>query len=133
MRCQLHERCLLEGCSGTVHEYRIIKWTDLCHSERHTPTDKLAKYGSSKFTAVIDLLEDTEKVPADDQVLLFIQFPELMDAASKALQSVSIPHTVIQPGDRTPTSKISEFQNGKESVKSKVLILNLGDVTASGL
>ncbi|EFE36108.1 SNF2 family helicase, putative [Trichophyton benhamiae CBS 112371] len=132
-RCQLHERCLLEGCSGTVHEYRIIKWTDLCHSERHTPTDKLAKYGSSKFTAVIDLLEDTEKVPADDQVLLFIQFPELMDAASKALQSVSIPHTVIQPGDRTPTSKISEFQNGKESVKSKVLILNLGDVTASGL
>ncbi|EFQ99013.1 DNA repair protein rad8 [Nannizzia gypsea CBS 118893] len=132
-RCKLHERCLLEGCGGTVQEYRIIRWTDLCHSECNTSTEKLAKYGGSKFTAVIDLLQEPEKIPMDDQVLLFIQFPELMDAASKALGSAGIPYIVVQPGDRAPASKISEFQNGKESVKSKVLILNLGDVTASGL
>ncbi|KAM5476679.1 hypothetical protein McanCB56680_007603 [Microsporum canis] len=132
-RCQLRERCLLPGCGGTVHEYRIIRWADLCHFDYNAQDRELAKYGSSKFTAVINLLQDTKKIPGDDQVLLFIQFPELMDAAATALQLANIPHIVVQPGDRTPGGKISEFQNGKETVKSKVLILNLGDVTASGL
>ncbi|EEQ31869.1 DNA repair protein rad8 [Microsporum canis CBS 113480] len=116
-----------------IHEYRIIRWADLCHFDYNAQDRELAKYGSSKFTAVINLLQDTKKIPGDDQVLLFIQFPELMDAAATALQLANIPHIVVQPGDRTPGGKISEFQNGKETVKSKVLILNLGDVTASGL
>ncbi|KAF3480333.1 uncharacterized protein GIQ15_05680 [Arthroderma uncinatum] len=95
--------------------------------------DKLANYGGSKLAEVINLLQDTKRIPSDDQALLFIQFPELMDAAAHALQLANILHTVVQPGDRTPASKISEFQNGKDVMKSKVLILNLGDVTASGL
>ncbi|KAK2879373.1 hypothetical protein FQN49_000940 [Arthroderma sp. PD_2] len=132
-RCKLHERCLLSGCSGAVHGYRIIRWTDLCHSESNARDDKLVNYGGSKLTEVINLLQDPKRIPSGDQVLLFIQFPELMDAAAHALEVANIPHILVQPGDRTPAGKMSEFQKGNEAVRSKVLILNLGDVTASGL
>ncbi|KAK2750622.1 hypothetical protein FQN57_002693 [Myotisia sp. PD_48] len=132
-RCIAAEGCLMPNCGGTVQSYRVVGWDDIGRLDSGVVDDTYLKYGGSKFAAVINLLLDTTKIPKDDQVLLFIQFAELMDAASRALKFADIPHITIQPGDRTPGSKISAFQRGAETIKSKVLILNLGDVTASGL
>lgn len=132
-KCKALDRCLLPGCSGSVQSYRIIQWSDLGREEFKREDSSFIKHGGTKFRDVISLIQDFDRIPPDDQVLLFIQFPELMDAASAALTSAGVPHVTIQPGDRTPTNKITAFQAGTEAVKSKVLILNLGDVTASGL
>jgi hypothetical protein len=90
-------------------------------------------YGGSKLAELIGLLQDTRRIGVDDQVLLFIQFQALMEAASTALTAAKIPHLTIPVNDRMASTKITEFQTGSEEVKSKVLILNLGGVTASGL
>lgn len=131
--CRAVDRCLLPGCSGSVQAYRIIRWSDLGREEFKRDDNLFIKHGGTKFKEMINLIQDSARIPPDDQVLLFIQFPELMDAASVSLTTAGVPHVMVQPGDRTPTNKITAFQTGTESVKSKVLILNLGDVTASGL
>ena len=93
----------------------------------------LRRYGGSKLADLVKLLQDTERIGLDDQVLLFVQFPELMEAASTALTAAKIPHLNIPINDRMASTKLADFQTGSEEVKSKVLILNLGGVTASGL
>ena len=82
---------------------------------------------------LIKLLQDTERIDVNDQVLLFVQFSDLMEAASTALTAAKIPHLSIPVNDRMASAKLADFQTGNEEVKSKVLILNLGGVTASGL
>lgn len=90
-------------------------------------------YNSSKNAELVKLLQDTSKIPEDEQAVLFVQFPELIEGASAALDRANIPHKACSSSDRMTENAITEFQTGTEKVKSRVLILKLGDVTASGL
>ena len=131
--CIREEECEFPGCSGSVEPYRIIKWSDLGQHDGMPINDNWQTFKSSKNSELVKLLEDTNKIPEEDQVVLFVQFPELIEGASAALDIANIPHKAIKTGDRTTETAIADFQTGNESVKSKVLILALGDVTASGL
>lgn len=131
-RCKITETCQYSGCNGSVQSFRVINPSDLGQDDRALEEER-DKNDGSKFAALIRLLKDTDRIGVDDQAILFIQFPEVMEAASTVLTDAHIPHLLISTNDRTAASKIGEFQAGTESVKSRVLILNLGDVTASGL
>lgn len=95
--------------------------------------DSWANLGGSKISELIKLLQDKSRIPEDDQVLLFVQFTELITAVSAALEAAGIKFMTVTSNDRTVGRALADFQNGTEEVKSKVLILTLGDVTASGL
>ncbi|ODH45084.1 hypothetical protein ACO22_00379 [Paracoccidioides brasiliensis] len=131
------ERCRLPACGGNVESFRIIKYSDVAFVDSNENGDGINEqwqvYGGTKFLELIRLVRNTDKIPADEHVLLFIQFPDLMKAASAALGKANIPHLMIPVNDRMASSKITEFQKGTEKVKSKVLILHLGNVSASGL
>ncbi|KAL1955354.1 hypothetical protein VTO42DRAFT_8636 [Malbranchea cinnamomea] len=132
-RCRREEQCQYPLCGGTVQEYRIIKWSDLGYNEGMSVDPEWRTYGSSKNAQLVKLLQDTTQIPEDDQVVLFVQFPEMIQEASAALNVANIPHKIISSSNRLMERAITEFQTGTEKAKSKVLILTLGDVTASGL
>ncbi|KAL2374928.1 hypothetical protein RJ035_003387 [Blastomyces gilchristii] len=138
---KVEESCRLPACSGGAQSFRMIKYSDISISNKDIDNDtdnnasdeKWQGYRGTKLLELIRLIQDTDRIAEDEQVLLFIQFSDLMESASAALQQANIPHLMIPATDRMASSKIAQFQTGTEKVKSKVLILHLGDVSASGL
>ncbi|KKK13442.1 hypothetical protein ARAM_000893 [Aspergillus rambellii] len=121
----LKEECPVEGCRGSGKRFNIISASSLgCDQEDTSP-----QYGGSKIDKLIDIIRG---IPADERVLLFIQFPELMETASKALQLAGIKHTSISATDRKSTQKVEKFQKTSFG-EDKVLILKLGSEMAAGL
>ncbi|OAX82532.1 hypothetical protein ACJ72_03117 [Emergomyces africanus] len=134
---QVEEICRLPACSGGAESFRVIKYSDVAFlnidTNNNSNGEQWEEYGGIKLVQLIRLIKDTDKIPEGEQVLLFIQFADLMEAASAALRHAKITHLMIPVNDRMASSKIVKFQSGTETVKSKVLILRLGDVSASGL
>ncbi|KAL4910325.1 hypothetical protein BDW74DRAFT_186376 [Aspergillus multicolor] len=128
------EECAVEGCRGSGKSFNVINAITLgCDTSSQNElgdTDHSSKHGGTKLDALIDIL--TTKVPSTERALLFIQFPDLMEIASKALTSAGISHTLITPTDLKASTKVAKFRKDGFG-DSKVLILNLGCEMAAGL
>ncbi|KAL4812351.1 hypothetical protein BDW67DRAFT_188785 [Aspergillus spinulosporus] len=138
------EECAVDGCRGSGKKFNIINAMTLgCDGRDTTSTstlmssdrysngdiDRSSKHGGTKLEALINIIA---KIPVKERALLFIQFPDLMAVASKALSSAGILHITITSTDQKASSKIEKFQ--KEGFgDTKVLILNLGGEMAAGL
>ncbi|KAE8365378.1 hypothetical protein BDV27DRAFT_156971 [Aspergillus caelatus] len=120
------EECNVEGCRGSGKEFNVLDASTLKRDEK----DRSAKYGGSKLDKMIEIIQ---AVPTDDRVLLFIQFPELIDVASKVLELAKIKYTAIIATDRKAAQKVQHFQEAGGFGENKVLILNLGSEMAAGL
>ncbi|KAB8204542.1 hypothetical protein BDV34DRAFT_235683 [Aspergillus parasiticus] len=120
------EECNVESCRGSGKEFNVMDASTLKCDER----DRSAKYGGSKLDKMIEIIQ---AVPTGDRILLFIQFPELIDVASKALELAKIKYTAIIATDRRAAQKVQHFQEAGGFGENKVLILNLGSEMAAGL
>ncbi|KAB8219958.1 hypothetical protein BDV33DRAFT_231235 [Aspergillus novoparasiticus] len=120
------EECNVEGCRGSGKEFNVMDASTLKCDER----DRSAKYGGSKLDKMIEIIQ---AVPTGDRILLFIQFPELIDVASKALELAKIKYTAIIATDRRAEQKVQHFQEAGSFGENKVLVLNLGSEMAAGL
>lgn len=127
------EQCMVEFCQGSAQAYHILKSEDLGRDEAHT---KHTPYGGKKFGELVKLLQDTKRIAKDDQVILFVQFEQLMKAAKIALEANNITHSAISAagtgGGKIVEAFKKETRKGK-SQRPKVLILNLSGETAAGL
>jgi hypothetical protein len=112
------EECVVDNCRGSGTRFNVIS-ADLLGFEG----DQSTQYGGRKMDKLVEIVKG---IPNQERAILFIQFPELIDVASKAFDLAKITHTVITARD---TKKIEEFKKGNE----KVVILNLGSETAAGL
>ncbi|KAF9883832.1 hypothetical protein FE257_002769 [Aspergillus nanangensis] len=118
------EECAVEGCRGSGKKFNIIDASTLGRDE-----DRDTVYGGSKLDRLVGIIH---AVAAEERALLFIQYPELMEIASKALDLAGIKHTMISSADRKSIQKIERFQKNSFG-EDKVLILNLGSEMAAGL
>lgn len=121
----LREECAVQGCRGSGKRFNVIKASTLGHDCE----DKSAMFGGSKLDKLVEIIRG---IPKGERALLFIQFPELMEVASKALELARIKHTVISPTDRRSAQKVEKFQRTSFG-DNRVLILNLGGEMAAGL
>ncbi|RAH41685.1 putative SNF2 family helicase [Aspergillus brunneoviolaceus CBS 621.78] len=119
------EECSVEGCRGSGKGYNVIPMGTL---ERET-VDRETAFGGSKLDKLIEIIRGT---PQGERVLLFIQFPDLMQAAAKALNLAKIKHTMITAVEGRSTAKLDKLQASGFG-QAKVLILNLGTELAAGL
>ncbi|KAL4807283.1 hypothetical protein BDV18DRAFT_159502 [Aspergillus unguis] len=132
------EECVVEGCRGPGKRFNIINALTLgsdtsdssASNIRDTDIDTSSRYGGTKLDALIDVLRS--RVPSTERALLFIQFSDLMDIASKALAAANIEHTVISSADRAGCQKIEQFKKDGLGT-NQVLLLNLGGEMAAGL
>ncbi|KAE8383418.1 hypothetical protein BDV26DRAFT_287610 [Aspergillus bertholletiae] len=120
------EECNVEGCRGSGKEFNVMDASALERDEK----DRSAKYGGSKLDKMIEIIQ---AVPPSDRILLFIQFPELIEVTSNALELAKVKYTAITATDRRATQKVHHFQEAGGFGENKVLILNLGSEMAAGL
>ncbi|KAH2162340.1 hypothetical protein KXW33_001203 [Aspergillus fumigatus] len=112
------EECIVDNCRGSGTKFNMISAASLGFEE-----DRSTQYGGRKMDKLVEIVKE---IPNQERAILFIQFPELIDVASKAFDLAKITHAVITARD---TKKIEEFKKGNE----KVAILQLGSETAAGL
>ncbi|KAL4917150.1 hypothetical protein BDW62DRAFT_218256 [Aspergillus aurantiobrunneus] len=134
------EECAVDGCRGSGKRFNLINAMTLgCDTfasspndtqEAPTDIDQSSRFGGTKLDALIDIISN--QIPYNERALLFIQFPDLMDIASRALTTAGIKHTVITSSDRSSSKKIDRFQTDAFG-DNKVLLLNLGSEMAAGL
>lgn len=86
------------------------------------------KYGGSKMDKLVEIIQAT---PNEDKVLLFIQFPDIIDLASKALELAGITHNKLINAKKWTSRDGVAFQ--KQVKVDKVLILTLGTEASAGL
>lgn len=119
------EECAVDGCHGSGKRFNVMKVNTLGYDR----VDKSSECGGSKLDKLVQLIHS---IPEDERTLLFIQFPDLMQVASKALDLAGIKHTVISPTDRRSASKVEQFQKTSFG-DNRLLMLNLGGEMAAGL
>lgn len=78
---------------------------------------------------LIYLASRRKKIPKDERVLLFVQFPDLMKKVTEALAANKIKYLEIKGTAHQKSKNLELFQNGSEE---RVLLLNVMDESASG-
>lgn len=120
--------CVTIGCDAPAHNYHIQKAIELGQEDRKA---RVGRHDGEKMDDVMDLIEN--KIPKHDQVLVFVQFNDLMEKVSEASDHHGIKHWALTEGSRRNAYKVMEdFQINDKKDKKKVLILNVADESAAG-
>lgn len=123
-----HDRngyCLVENCKAPAEEHHIHPAQDFNQKD-----DQKVRYGA-KLDAIIDLIKS---IPEDDQVLLFVQFEDLMHSVANALDEQSITHyAIFNSQSRNAGEDMDLFQQDVSNERKKVLILNPSNESAAGM
>ncbi|CAE6441527.1 unnamed protein product, partial [Rhizoctonia solani] len=113
------------GCSAGARDHNVVKATTLGKDEQH---DRDGKHFGKKLEAIMELIK--KKIPKDERVLVFVQFPDLMKKVAAALSDNNIPFLQIQGTANAKSKALDSFQ--KPDSKDRVLLLNVMDESASG-
>lgn len=118
------EECLVAGCSAINKQWQVIKAPELGIEDDSTRTGR--HYGKK----IEDIISLVKNIPDTEQVLLFVQFTDLLDKIVGAFMDKRITYLSLDKGD--PAKTLTKFQTETGKEKSKVLILNIGDASAAG-
>lgn len=89
------------------------------------------RYGA-KLGEIIKLVR--EKIPTDEQVLLFVQFDKIMEWISASLEAQNITNYALYDKNKSMHGKLmSKFQNERTPNAKKMLILNATKDAAAGV
>jgi len=70
-----------------------------------------------------------KKIPKDERILVFVQFPDLMKKVAEALTANKVEFLEIRGSATQKSKNLEKFQNDS---KERVLLLNVMDESASG-
>ncbi|KFY20881.1 hypothetical protein V491_03351 [Pseudogymnoascus sp. VKM F-3775] len=118
------EECLVAGCSAINKQWQVIKAPELGIEDDST---RKGRHYGKKIEDIISLVKN---IPDTEQVLLFVQFTDLLDKIVGAFMDKRITYLSLDKGD--PAKTLTKFQTETGKEKSKVLILNIGDASAAG-
>lgn len=118
--------CGAEGCGAVNKDYQVLPSHELGSEEQHS-----GKHYGKKIENLISLIQNIDET---EQVLVFVQFPDLLDRVSRAFEDHRISFEELS-NSKQQSAKLEAFQKGdkKHGMKKKqVLVLNLGDASAAG-
>ncbi|KAJ7654469.1 hypothetical protein DFH06DRAFT_1298898 [Mycena polygramma] len=126
--CADKEECVYRStgaCISAARALNIVKAETLGVDD--VARDGRGKHYGKKLEEVMDLIKN--KVPKDERVLIFVQFPDLMKKVAEALGDNDIKFLEIKGSASAKSKSLESFQ---QSSKERVLLLNLMDESASG-
>ncbi|KAI0272498.1 hypothetical protein BC834DRAFT_817628 [Gloeopeniophorella convolvens] len=85
------------------------------------------KHFGMKLEKVMELIK--KRIPRDERVLVFVQFPDLMKKVAEALTANKVHFLEIKGSAAMKSKNLEKFQNDSEE---RVLLLNVMDESASG-
>lgn len=120
------QRCVHENnvCAAPVRVTNIVRNSLLSAAG--------ADKASGKFGAKLQRLVDiVKRIPEDERCLIFVQFDDMFVKVEEALEAEGIACATLAKGTAgKKSSTLQDFQDPKS--KHRVLLLNVGDSTASG-
>jgi len=81
------------------------------------------------MTCLCERIVSRAKIPKDERVLIFVQFPDLMKKLAEALTAHNIKFLEIKGSATQKSNNLEKFQNDSAE---RVLLLNVMDESASG-
>lgn len=111
--------CTVKGCQAVSRSIQFLPAEDV------TLAGPAAKsLHGKKLDEIVQLIQD---IPADEKVLVFVQFDHLVKKIEEALDTSQVPFLTLKGATQTA---LTRFQTSASN--AKVLILNIGDASASG-
>jgi SNF2-related domain len=122
------DTCIITGCAYQARLNAADKATELGEEDASARTGK--HYGK-KLESLVHLIK--KEIPEDDQVLLFVQFEDLLEKCENILSDKGISyHAISKKSGKKASEMMTDFQVNEGSERKKVLILNVADESASG-
>lgn len=122
----INNKCTVGDCRAAVDKQYVIPGPHfaMCRT-LNLPTPP----GGSKVQTLLRLLKDEISIPKEDQVILFLQFPDLEEAVTAALREHNISYVSVGTTGRRSRNRIKTFATHDK----RVAILQLGTENAAGL
>lgn len=129
MKCLIRQdrngHCLVEDCKAPAEQHHIHRAQDFNRKD-----DLNVRYGA-KLDAIIGLIKGIQPT---DQVLLFVQFEDLMQSVARALKEQNITYyAIFNSQNRNSVGEMDLFQQDTSDKRKKVLILNPSNESAAGM
>lgn len=121
------QECLTSGCDAAARVLNVVKGESLGVED---PQEGLGKHYGMKLEKVMELIQN--KIPKKDKVLLFVQFPDLMEKVAEVLREYRISFLQIKGTASAQSKALQAFQDSTAKEDVKVLLLNVMDESASG-
>ncbi|KAN0130961.1 hypothetical protein V8E53_011339 [Lactarius tabidus] len=112
-------------CKAAARVLNIVKGDTLGVDDYER--DGKGKHFGMKLEKVIHLVR--KRIPSDERVLVFVQFPDLMKKVAEALTANKVRFLEIKGSAAQKSKNLEKFQNDSEE---RVLLLNVMDESASG-
>ncbi|TPX64723.1 hypothetical protein SpCBS45565_g05673 [Spizellomyces sp. 'palustris'] len=125
------ETCVTPGCQVAARSNFIVTPESLGVDQ-----DDFGSGHGAKLSAIVSLIKD--KIPSKDRILIFVQFPELKQKVSEALDDARISHLKIEGGATKMSKAVERFQNmddldvDHDPYGTRVLLLTATNEEASG-
>ena len=126
----LRTQCPVTGCDAPMMEYHTLKSTDLGQGGGRDAQSR--SYHGKKIDDIVRLIKND--IPSDEQVLLFVQFDDLMEKIAKAFNDHNISHHAIRENltNSKAADMMENFQEDMTPKKRKVLLLNCSNESSAG-
>ncbi|EKM50640.1 uncharacterized protein PHACADRAFT_213538 [Phanerochaete carnosa HHB-10118-sp] len=113
------------ACKAAARVLNVVRGSTLGVDD--AVRDKNAKHYGLKLEKVIELIK--KRIPKEERVLIFVQFPDLMKKVGEALESAHIKFLEIKGSASQRSKNLDKYQNDSSE---RVLLLNVMDESASG-
>ncbi|KAF8446480.1 hypothetical protein BGX38DRAFT_1271075 [Terfezia claveryi] len=123
------EECISPGCEAAARILNVVKGDSLGVEDER---DGVGRRWGIKLEKVVKLIK--EELPVEEKVLVFVQFPDLMQKVSEALDAHDVRHLQIKGTANSKSKALEAFQQSPATgpKSERVLLLNVMDESASG-
>ena len=116
------QECPVAGCAAPARPSSVVKCSELgCDAEHEAG----GKYGT-KLRKVVQTIREA---PKEDRILIFVQFPDLMQVVATCLEESGIKAIEVKGNIHKRVEAIDKMQ---EKGGPRVALLNLADESAAG-
>ncbi|KAI0317160.1 hypothetical protein OF83DRAFT_1059143 [Amylostereum chailletii] len=126
--CADNEECVYAAsgaCSAAARVLNIVKGDTLGVDDEER--DGRGKRYGQKLEKVVELVR--KRIPKEERVLIFVQFPDLMKKVAEALAAQGVEFLEIKGSAAQKSKNLEKFQ---QDSAERVLLLNVMDESASG-
>lgn len=119
--------CLTEGCGAATRALAVVRADSLGSEDKR---DGIGRHHGKKLEKMVELINT--RIPKDEKILLFVQFPDLMKRVARILAESRIPFLQIEGTATKKSNTVADFQKAVGEAGPRVMLLNITAESASG-
>jgi SNF2 family DNA or RNA helicase len=120
-------KCLTEGCAAATRALAVVRADSLGSEDKH---DGIGRHHGKKLEKIVELIK--HRIPKQEKILLFVQFPDLMEKVATILSESGIKFFKISGTASKQSATVEAFQQDEAKDGTRVMLLNVTAESSSG-